>query len=90
MKKSIAKNAGVKIAEDYSTGILDKIDGLLIHPEKYPPCRNPQFNIRGYRCFTHKKAYTVIYKVEGTLVQILGFIHSRKHPDNQAKEFFGR
>ena len=88
VRKSITERAGSNIADEYIDGLFKKINGLKIHPEKYPPCRNPKFYELGFRCFTHKKAYTVVYRVTN-IVRIIGFIYGGRHPDNQVKDLFG-
>ncbi len=87
LKWNIANRSSSKSAEKYAMELLLKINELSSYPERYPPCRNLKFKALEFRCFTHKKSYTVVYRVTDC-IRIIGFIHSKRHPNNQFKDIF--
>ena len=89
IRNNIAKLSSKDVAKKYIEGIIDHINEMEEHPERHPPCRNKHLKKLGYRCFTHKKTYLIVYEVTDK-IYVIGITYARKHHDNQFKEILGK
>ncbi|WP_194974477.1 type II toxin-antitoxin system RelE/ParE family toxin [Aquiflexum lacus] len=76
--KRISKDS-VQQAEMVEKAILEKIEELLNHPEKYPPDKFKLHNDGIFRAFeTH--SYRISYKFNDQEIRILRIRHIRQSP----------
>jgi plasmid stabilization system protein ParE len=66
-------------AERVTTGIVKIIDGLIDHPEKYPPDKFKKDNPGNYRAF-EKYSYRIAYKHTDKEIRILRIRHVKQEP----------
>ncbi len=67
-------------AEKFTARLYDFGQTLALFPDKYPPCKQPQFYKRNMRCAVFHKNYMLIYKqLKNTLI-IYNVIHCNTIP----------
>lgn len=81
LEKSLEWISGVSIqqAEQVEQAILERIEIIRIHPERYPPDKYKQGNTGNYRAFeTH--SYRISYRFTESEIRILRFRHVKQKP----------
>jgi len=69
-------------AENLGTEFLDEIDRAVDAIQSAPtvwPWYDEQHHVR--RFLVHRFPYAIIYRVTSSVVQIIGVMHLRRHPD---------
>jgi plasmid stabilization system protein ParE len=69
-------------AENLGTEFLDEIDRAVDAIQNAPtvwPWYDEQHHVR--RFLVHRFPYAIIYRVTSSVVQIIGVMHLRRHPD---------
>jgi len=81
LEKSLEWISGVSIqqAEQVERAIIDRIEIIRVHPERYPPDKYKQSNAGNYRAFeTH--SYRISYRYTESEIRILRFRHVKQEP----------
>ncbi|MEQ9297744.1 MAG: type II toxin-antitoxin system RelE/ParE family toxin [Cyclobacteriaceae bacterium] len=73
------KEDSLQNAQKVRSEILDIVDGLKLHPLKYPPDRFKISNDGNYRAF-EKHNYRIAYKIDDQQIIILRLRHVRSEP----------
>lgn len=68
-------------AEKFKLDILNKIDGLIKHPERYSPDKYKTANDGSFRAF-ELHSYRIAYRHKNTEVRIIRVRHVKMNPMN--------
>jgi plasmid stabilization system protein ParE len=82
-EKAIAyiENDSVANAEKFKVDMLNKIDGLLTHPERYSPDKYKVNNDGTFRAF-ELHSYRLSFRHKGKEIRIIRLRHTKMNPVN--------
>jgi len=81
LEKAIAyiEEDSIANADKFKIEILDRIDSLLKHPEKYSPDKYKMNNDGSFRAF-ELHSYRISYRVKANEVRIIRVRHTKMNP----------